>query len=342
MEPKAYFKKVGNIKLIKEIGKGSYGKVYEAEGPTNQKYAVKAIKIADINQRMALYLEKEIDAVKKLNHPHIMQLKELYKTAHFYYLVFEYCNRGDLDGYRKAKGGSLDELTTRYFFKQIIDALCEIHKNGFVHRDIKLPNIMLIDSIKKEDLPIAKIGDFGFARNLFSEDKELTMTLFSISSSFVGTPLHMSPEILSKKPYNYLSDIWSMGTILFQLITGTYPFFGITREQLREQVEIGTYKIKKTVYPSPYLIDFLTKCLQYNQSDRIRTCHLLKHPFLTCSDEDIIESKYKGQWYSLVKQNEEYYLLNTHDKSDYLPSEVLKAFSTNICASPKIANIVYT
>jgi len=325
MQTKAYIKKVGNLLLVKEIGKGCYGRVYEAHNEKGEKFAVKTMKCSDLNPKLQAYLEKEVDAVQKLKHPHIMKLKDLLKTDSNYYLVFEFCDQGDLDGYRKLNGGCLNEFKIQYFVRQISDAIYEINKKGFIHRDIKLPNILLSTGVNA--LPDAKIGDFGFAKLLKTTDNgDVEMSMISINSSYVGTPLNMSPEILNKKPYNYVSDIWSLGTITYQLLTGSYPFCSLSRDQLLLVVNKGEYKIKKTISPSPFIIDFIAKCLQYNESKRARISKLINHPFLTCTELQLNDKGLKEELNSKMKIDGDSYILSAHEQIDYLKKDALLEF----------------
>ena len=158
-----------------------------------------------------------------------------------------------------------------------------------MHRDLKLPNVLLQKSTS--GLPIPKIGDFGFAVPILSENENLTMTLCNITSQAIGTPLNMSPEIHNKMAYNYQTDIWSFGTMMFELLTGKCPFMALTIGELSKNVNNGIYYIKAEFMPSAYFIDFIQKCLQHNAKDRIRMSELIIHPFLTASKEKLMNSQ---------------------------------------------------
>jgi serine/threonine protein kinase len=119
-----------------------------------------------------------------------------------------------------------------------------------------------------------KIGDMGLAKELNPLNNNLT-------STFAGTPLYMAPEVVGGKNYDFKADVWSVGTLLFQLLTGSFPFKGNNLEQLKQNISLGCYSIPKDTKISLGCIDFLNKCLRINHAKRKYWDELLKHPFIS-------------------------------------------------------------
>lgn len=274
-------KKIGDYILERKIGSGAFGEVFFARkiGSTEE-FAIKMMSRDKMSERLKGYLEREIGILQILDNSNIIKLKDLKLSEHNYYLMFEYCNGGDLLNYKKIKGGKVDEITTRRLMKQIVSGLYAVYASGGIHRDIKLANILLHYSTpedKAKDEPIAKICDFGFARMVETAgDSDAPLEM-----SIVGTPLNMSPELLHQKPYTIKSDMWSLGTIAYELLCGSAAFTGLNKAHLTKVIEAGTYKISKSLKLSSEAIDFLNSCLQYDFNDRVNWEELKEHPFIS-------------------------------------------------------------
>ena len=276
-------KKIGDYIMEKKIGSGAFGEVfYATKVNSNEEFAIKMMSKSKMSERLKSYLNREIEILQLLNNPHIVKLKDLKASEHNYYLIFEYCNGGDLANYKKANKDKLSELTTRRLMRQIVSALHTVYASGGIHRDIKLANILLhyaTEEDRKKDTPISKLCDFGFARMIeTADDFDLPLEM-----SIVGTPLNMSPELLQQKPYTVKSDIWSLGTITYELLCGASVFTGLNKGHLTKVIETGIYRIPKSLDLSTEAIDFLTSCLQYDFNDRVGWEELKLHPFI-CTD----------------------------------------------------------
>ena len=116
-----------------------------------------------------------------------------------------------------------------------------------------------------------KIGDLGFSKQLRDSREEML--------TYCGTPLNMAPEVINRKPYTYKADIWSVGVIIFVLLTGYYPFFANDKSLLKMKLDRGLYSISKQVNITPVCLDFIHKCLQYNPDKRIDWAQIEQHPF---------------------------------------------------------------
>jgi serine/threonine protein kinase len=153
---------------------------------------------------------------QSLNHANIVRLLHHQNTSKFFIMVLEYCAGGDLaQAIRRRKGQPVSEGVARYLIKQLADGLRAMRELNWVHRDLK-PGNLLLSSNNIEDATL-KIGDFGFARDLAPE---------SLAETWVGSPLYMAPEILSRESggYDAKADLWSVGCILFELVMGKQPY----------------------------------------------------------------------------------------------------------------------
>ena len=283
---------IGDLTLIKFLGKGSFGEVYLSQKKGKKEYfATKKIErsVADA-PNFKKYFDNELYILKTLNHPNIVKLEGKLATENHYYIIMEYINGGGLSDclkkYKNKYNQAFPEEIVQYLMRQIIDALCYIHRQKIIHRDLKLDNIMVNFDNKadKESLNMMKatikLIDFGFATKLSADKNNLTF-------SAVGSPLNMSPTILKKFTknkdnnigYDDKADIWSIGTVCYELLIGKAVFNAKSLDDLLEKVENGQYSIPATV--SKEVVSFLNGMLQYDANLRLNSEELSKHPFLT-------------------------------------------------------------
>ncbi|XP_067303450.1 NUAK family SNF1-like kinase 1 isoform X2 [Pseudorasbora parva] len=173
------------------------------------------------------HIQREIEITASLTHPNIIRLYEVFESRERIVMVMEYASGGELYEYIQEKQ-RLSEDEARHFFKQITSAVHYCHKNGVVHRDLKLENILL-----DKDLNV-KLADFGLS-NRYMRGRCL--------DTFCGSPLYASPEIVNGLPYHGPEvDCWSLGVLLYALVYGSMPFDGTTYSILKEQIRQGRYK----------------------------------------------------------------------------------------------------
>lgn len=198
------------------LGQGSFSVIYKGHRISdNMPIAVK--KICKIISRE--YLDNEIAIMKKLVHPNIAKLYGVIYKNDKVYIVMEYCNGGDLAKYISKNKNNNDHK----FFHQIIEGIKYLHENNIIHRDIKPANFLIHDNN-------IKITDFGFSKILKTNE---------LVSTFCGSPLYMSPDVLKHNKYSYNSDIWSMGVILYELVTKRHPYYETQATDLMNRVENG-------------------------------------------------------------------------------------------------------
>ena len=290
--------KVDNLNLLKCLGKGSYGEVFltTIDGK-NGYYATKKMdkKYADQPQ-VSKYLKNEINILKELKHKNIVRLEDIKTTTNHYYLVMEFCNGGSLSDclkkYMQRFGTPFTQEIVQYLMKQIVNAIQYIHSRHIIHRDLKLDNILVnFDSeIDKNNLnmmkAIVKIIDFGFATHMGKQNLVYTA---------LGSPINMDPNILRKMTdkkggiekmigYDQKADIWSLGTLCYEMIIGKAAFNCKSMEELVQKVESGNYAIPTTL--SKELVSFLNAMLQYNAQKRLSASELARHHFLTKNVRD--------------------------------------------------------
>ncbi|EEC11131.1 conserved hypothetical protein, partial [Ixodes scapularis] len=191
-----------------------------------------------------------------------------------YFLVIFYCNGGDLADYLHDKG-TLSENTIRLFLRQIAGAMRALNAKGIVHRDLKPQNILLCHGPRPKPAPAditLKIADFGFAR--FLQDGVMAATL-------CGSPMYMAPEVIMSLQYDAKADLWSIGTIVFQCLTGNAPFRAQTPQALKQFYEKTTNLVPRIPSgTSPELHDLLINLLKKNARERMDFDAFFLHPFL--------------------------------------------------------------
>ncbi|XP_019618852.1 PREDICTED: serine/threonine-protein kinase unc-51-like [Branchiostoma belcheri] len=267
---------VGEFEYHKKdlIGHGAFAIVFKGRRKKRPEspVAIKCISKKNLSKSHAL-LGKEIKILKELQHEHIVSLLDCVETHTNVYLVMEYCNGGDLADYLQAKG-TLSEDTIRLFFKQIASAMKALHAKGIIHRDLKPQNLLLSHSRPNpapQDIKI-KIADFGFARYLQSN---------MMAATLCGSPMYMAPEVITSQHYDAKADLWSIGTIMFQCLTGKAPFQASSPQGLKH-----FYERNKVLIPnlpagtSSALRDLLTKLLKRNHKERMDYEEFFVHPFI--------------------------------------------------------------
>ncbi|XP_028995000.1 MAP/microtubule affinity-regulating kinase 3a isoform X4 [Betta splendens] len=243
---------VGNYRLLKTIGKGNFAKVKLARHIlTGREVAIKIIDKTQLNPNSLQKLFREVRIMKILNHPNIVKLFEVIETERTLYLVMEYASGGEVFDYLVAHG-RMKEKEARAKFRQIVSAVQYCHQKHIVHRDLKAENLLL-----DADMNI-KIADFGFSNEF---------TLGNKLDTFCGSPPYAAPELFQGKKYDGPEvDVWSLGVILYTLVSGSLPFDGQNLKELRERVLRGKYRIP--FYMSTDCENLLKRFLVLNPAKR--------------------------------------------------------------------------
>ena len=254
---------VDDLTLEKKIGSGAFGEVYitSKKGDTKNKYATKQIERAEVEKGEGLkYLRNEIVILSYLKHPNIVRFVEVKKTKKHYYIVQEFCNGGGLSN-------ALEDYMKK-FGKPLLNYDNEEDKKNF--------NLMKAQ---------AKIIDFGFACRINKSGLQYTT---------LGSPINMDPIILKKLRtssnksrqlgYNQKADIWSLGTICYEMLIGKSAFDAEDMDDLVSKIESGKYNVPTTL--SSEVVSFLNGMLQYEGKNRLTAEQLSRHDFLTKNVKD--------------------------------------------------------
>ncbi|XP_075307104.1 serine/threonine-protein kinase MARK2 isoform X10 [Odontesthes bonariensis] len=261
---------IGNYRLLKTIGKGNFAKVKLARHIlTGKEVAVKIIDKTQLNSSSLQKLFREVRIMKMLNHPNIVKLFEVIETEKTLYLVMEYASGGEVFDYLVAHG-RMKEKEARAKFRQIVSAVQYCHQKCIVHRDLKAENLLL-----DADMNI-KIADFGFSNEF---------TLGNKLDTFCGSPPYAAPELFQGKKYDGPEvDVWSLGVILYTLVSGSLPFDGQNLKELRERVLRGKYRIP--FYMSTDCENLLKKFLILNPSKRGSLEQIMRDRWMNVGHEE--------------------------------------------------------
>ncbi|KND92323.1 Serine/threonine-protein kinase apg-1 [Tolypocladium ophioglossoides CBS 100239] len=286
--------------------------------------AIKSVELARLNKKLKENLYGEIQILKNLRHPHIVALHDCVESSTHINLIMEYCELGDLSLFIKkrdklithpathemarkypiAPNSGLHEVVIRHFLKQLTSALEFLRRNNYVHRDVKPQNLLLLPSQSFRDqrqflvmsasqdslipmagitsLPMLKLADFGFARVLPST---------SLADTLCGSPLYMAPEILRYERYDAKADLWSVGTVLYEMITGRPPFRARNHVELLRKIEAAEDIIKfpREVVVSSDMKALVRGLLKRNPVERMSFETFFAHSVVTSDIPGLVE-----------------------------------------------------
>ncbi|KPP72286.1 NUAK family SNF1-like kinase 1-like [Scleropages formosus] len=247
--------------VLETLGRGTYGKVKKAtERSSGTTVAIKSIRKECITDDLdKIHIQREIEIVSSLRHPNIIRIYEVFESKDKIVIVMEYAKGGELYDYVNTKR-RLSETEARKIFRQITSAVHYCHKNGVVHRDLKLENILL-----DEDFNV-KLADFGLSNH--HRKGELLQT-------YCGSPLYASPEIIKGLPYHGPEvDCWALGVLLYALVYGSMPFDGASYSVLTEQISQARYRRPQPPSDACALIDWM---LTVNVEERATVEDIANH-----------------------------------------------------------------
>nr|XP_037875767.1 MAP/microtubule affinity-regulating kinase 3 isoform X4 [Bombyx mori] len=261
---------IGKYKLLKTIGKGNFAKVKLAKHvPTGKEVAIKIIDKTQLNPGSLQKLFREVRIMKMLDHPNIVKLFQVIETEKTLYLVMEYASGGEVFDYLVLHG-RMKEKEARAKFRQIVSAVQYCHQKRIIHRDLKAENLLLDGEMN------IKIADFGFS-NEFTPGAKL--------DTFCGSPPYAAPELFQGKKYDGPEvDVWSLGVILYTLVSGSLPFDGSTLRELRERVLRGKYRIP--FYMSTDCENLLKKFLVLNPAKRASLESIMRDKWMNTGYEE--------------------------------------------------------
>jgi serine/threonine protein kinase len=306
---------IEDLTLIKSVGKGSFGEVFlTSKKGTDQMFAVKKVsKSLVLQDKVKKYFNNEIYILKQVNHPNIIKLYEIKQTLNNFYLVFDLCNGGGLSNclekYMKQNKRPFTQEIAQSIIRQLVSGLQYLHHNKILHRDLKLDNVLIHFNTEEDKNNFnllkaqVKIIDFGFARYLEND---------SLAQSVLGSPINMDPQILAKMRkidnnqsfgYDQKADIWSLGTICYEMLIGAPPFDATSYEELVSKIQKGDYKIPNNLKLSKEAISFINGMLQHNPQKRLNIDQLANHNFLMKNVKDFKELDLKRAGEKFDKDN---------------------------------------
>ncbi|CAK80710.1 unnamed protein product (macronuclear) [Paramecium tetraurelia] len=274
-----------------QLGRGSYGAVYQVIDPNGQIYALKCIyksRFKEVNGQVGNLIQNEVDALQKLESQYIVKLISTfysdYQGESLFCILLEFCEGGNLLEYLIQQQDTFNQQNAIIFFKQILQGMKEIHQKRIIHRDLKLANIL----IHKDQI---KIADFGFCHILNSDTSQINLNL--------GTLGNQAPEVLDDQPYGLKSDMFSIGVILYQLLFLAYPFSIKNQETFLDEVSNSnppSFK-KNGRKVEQYLEDLLTKMLRKDPANRLDWTDLFKSKLFQNSYSCILKMIQRNFWF---------------------------------------------
>ena len=247
----------------KFIGKGGFGEVWKVvHKQTNRVYVIKVIdKISIFEQKLVDQMNREIEMMYKLNHPHVMKLVNHFEDDDKFYMIMPYAAKGQLYSLLRRQV-RFDQRTAAQYMRETIEAVRYLHSFSpkIIHRDIKPENLLLDDNYR------VKLSDFGWAN--YQEENQLRKT-------FCGTPEYLSPEMIRKTGHNFSVDIWTLGVLLFELLAGYAPFTGANQSELF--MNIKKLKINWPIDFPPLAKNLVTKILKLNPKERLSIEEISNH-----------------------------------------------------------------
>eukprot|EP00762_Andalucia_godoyi_P001143 ANDGO_01927.mRNA.1 Putative serine/threonine-protein kinase A len=264
--PEKSHSKLSEFKILQFLGKGSYGSVHRVlRHSDGQEYAMKEVKIKSMSQREREEAVNEIRLLASVNHPAVVRYHEAFVEDDKLFIVTEFAREGDLAtriSKQKSKNKYFEEDQIWSLLIQMLLGLQAVHNMNILHRDLKSPNIFL------DSDDIIKIGDLGVAKLVKST---------GITRTQVGTPYYVAPEIWRNMPYDTKCDIWSLGVLLYELMTLRRPFEGNSIKDLAANVLRNQYKPVPTFY-SKELSELVKKMLVLDPAARPTVNSILAIP----------------------------------------------------------------
>lgn len=262
--------------LQDKIGEGAFATVHRAVcHATGRTVAVKCVKKKDFDMVTARELDREMFAMRHLTHPNVVAAHDVFNTLHQVFIVMDFMPGGTMKDNVQAYGGRIPERFARPVMHQVLTACAFLHQHGYVHRDVKLENV-LCDSSR---FPIRRvsIADFGYV-NFVDNFRHVCLR------SLLGTPVYIAPEIISRKPYGAAVDVYATGIMLYRMISGHYPYDGRDDDDRTLELAVQgrlTFTDSAWRRTSKECRSFVRALLQPRPERRLTAATALLHPWMT-------------------------------------------------------------
>lgn len=278
-EPMKIVSKVGlkDFTLLKVIGRGSFGKVLLVRKKDDGLlYAMKVLSKLNVLKRNQLeHTKTERNVLEFIHHPFIVSLRFAFQTNANLYLVLDYCSGGELF-FHLGRESKFTEERVRFYAAEIILALEHLHELGVVYRDLKPENVLL------DSKGHVSLTDFGLSKEGINDNKS--------AHSFCGTPEYLAPEILQRSGHGQAADWWSLGALLFEMLTGIPPFYSRDRDRLFAKILKAKLRIPQ--FLSADASDLLEKLLTRDASTRLGSekgaYEIKRHPWFRQVDWEAV------------------------------------------------------
>ena len=272
--------------------------------PTGKQYALKALKKKNlIMQKQLKYAIIEANILKQANHPFIINLHFAFQTPHYLYLALDYCSGKDLS-FHLAREVAFSESESRFYIAELLLAIEHLHNKKIIYRDLKPENILL------DGEGHIKLADFGLSKQTTENDK---------TKSFCGSPAYLSPEMLSQKGVGKESDLYGIGTVLYEFIIGEPPYFSEDIPTLYRNIKEGKLKFPKNV--SENAKSLILGLLERDPKKRLGhkgMQQIKQHPFFSSVNwEELGLQKVKPPERPKFEDSE-----NSEDEGDFIKSKV--------------------
>jgi calcium/calmodulin-dependent protein kinase I len=269
--------------MLMQLKSGSFATVCRGtHRASGKKVAIKCVLRKDLPPTDDAAIYDEVSIMSALSHPHIVPLIDFFEEKECYFLVMELMSGGDLFD-RIGKKKSYSEADARDLVSKMLKAMLYCHKHKIAHCDMKPKNLLLMS---EENDSYIKLADFGFAARCHTA-KSLTKQC--------GTPFFVSPEILMRQPYDQQSDMWSVGCIVFLLLSGNLPFMGRSQKELFRKIVSGKFEFDEDDWcdVSSEAKDLVKKLLVLDPDERLTSEQALRHKWMKAATDRL--SKYSLQ-----------------------------------------------
>ncbi|XXQ31943.1 Non-specific serine/threonine protein kinase [Plasmodiophora brassicae] len=271
-----------DFQLLKVIGKGAFGKVMlvRSKSDPKQLFALKQLDKSKVrNKGQSEHAMTERNILEYIRHPFIVTMRGAFQTESKLFIVLDYCAGGELFFHLQRMGTFSEELA-RFYTAQLVLAIEYLHELGIVFRDLKLENVLL------DAKGNIQLTDFGLSKEGVADNVS--------ARSFCGTPEYLAPEVLTGTGYGRAADWWSLGTLLFEMLTGLPPFYAKDSKQLFQR--ILTSRLRLPYHVSPEAGDLLQRLLSRNVESRIGSSdddarEIKQHCFFAGIDWDLLLAK---------------------------------------------------
>ncbi|XP_062357239.1 serine/threonine-protein kinase ULK3 [Cinclus cinclus] len=317
--------------LTEPLGSGTYATVYKAyrKRDTREVVAIKCVNKRSLNRASVENLLTEIEILKTIRHPNIVELKDFQWDGDHIYLIMEFCAGGDLSRFIRTRR-MLPEKVARVFLQQLACALKFLHDHNISHLDLKPQNILL----SAPENPQLKLADFGFAQYMSPWDEKHVLR---------GSPLYMAPEMVCRQHYDARADLWSVGVILYEALFGKPPFASRSFAELEEKIRSDrAVELPSRPQLSLECRDLLGQLLERDPRKRISFECFFAHPFVDMehipgpeslgkATDLVMEAVRKDQEgdakaaFSLYRKALEYFVPALHYESDARRKEAIRA-----------------